>query len=89
MIQDLSILSLKLLFLIKILLQKARQNFCYSICFILTIIDLKMIIRELFGPTNLTKDKTLCIYKLLMIIMIIKNNDLVFTAFQVMFPDFK
>ena len=40
-----------------------------------------MVIRELFGPTDLTKAQTLYIYELLEIIMLSKNEDLIFTTF--------
>ena len=82
--EDLSILSLKIFFfieLIKTLLRKAKQCVYYSICFILTIINLKIVTQELFGLTDLTRAKTFYIYKLSEVIIVSKNKELVFAAF--------
>ena len=40
-----------------------------------------MIIRKLLGPTNLTRAQTLSLLKLPKIIIVSKNQDLVFAAF--------
>ena len=78
--EDLSVLSLELFFLIEASLKKARKCVCYCICFTLTIIDLKIVIIDLLGPTNLIKAQILYIYKLLKVIIVNKNEELAFVV---------
>ena len=52
-----------------------------TICFILTIIDLKMVYKELLGLAKLTKAQNLYIYKLTKVIMVSKNKYFVFVVF--------
>ena len=63
------------------LLKKAKDCVCYSICFILIIIDLKIVMKKLLSLIDLTKAQTICIHDLSEIIMVNKNKNLVFTAF--------
>ena len=79
--EDSSVFSSKLFFLIKAHLKKAKQRVCLSIYFILIIIDLKIIIRVLMVPIDLTKAQTPYIYKLLKVIIVNKNKNLLFAAF--------
>ena len=71
----------RLFSLLTLFFKKARQSVCYSICFILIIIDSKMGIKKLLDLVNLTKAQTLSIHKLSYVIMISNNKDLVFAAF--------
>ena len=79
--ENLNILNLKLFFLIKTPLKKARQCVYYFICFTLTMIGLKMVTRELFSPTDWAKAQTLYIYKLSEFIIVSKKKNLVFATF--------
>ena len=79
--EDLGVLSLKLFFLIMAPLREARKGVCSSVCLALTIIDLKMIPRELLGSPNLARAQTLCIHKLTKVIMVGKHQNFVLTAF--------
>lgn len=49
----------------------------------LVIIDTKTVSRKFLSLINLPKAKTLSIHKLLKVVVIIKNKDLIFIAFQV------
>ena len=79
--KNLIVLSSELFFFIKAPLQKEIQCVCYFICFILIIIDFKMVIKELLGSTDLKKSQVLCIHKLLEVIMVGKNKNPMFVAF--------
>ena len=78
---NLSTLGLKLIFFFNTSLRKTRKYVCSSICFTLTIIDLKMVMKELLGSADLTKAQILCIHELLVVIMVSKNENLIFVAF--------
>lgn len=45
-----------------------------------------MVLKELLSSANLAKTQTLCIHKIIEILIISKNQDLVFAAFQVVAP---
>ncbi len=62
-------------------LRKARQSISRSISLSLIIIDLKVVLRELLGPADLTRAQTLCINELAEVIIVSNNEDLVFAAF--------
>ena len=62
-------------------LGEVRQRVCNSVGFSLVIIDLKIILRELLGPPDLTKTQVLCIYKLMKIVVVSKDKDLIFVTF--------
>ncbi len=68
---------------------EARQGICRSISLSLTIIDLEVISRELLGPVNLTRAQAFCIYESTEVIIVSKDEDLVFAAFQVVAPSLK
>ena len=77
--EDLSIFSSKLFFLIEALLKKARQCICCFIRFTLPIIDIKIVTRELFSPIHLITAQILYIHELSKVIMVKKNKKLVFS----------
>ena len=79
--KNLSVLGSKLFFLIQAFLKEMRECICNSICFTLTIIDLKMVIRELLGSAKLTRAQTFCIHELLEVIIVSENKDFMFAAF--------
>ncbi len=70
-------------------LGEARQSISHSISLSLTIIDLEVVLRELLGPTDLTRAQAFRIHKLTEVIMVSKDNDFVFAAFQVVAPSLK
>ena len=79
---NLSILISECFFLSLVSLREARQRISHSISFFLTIIDLKMVLREFLGLADLTRAQVFYIYKLTKIIIISKNEHLIFVAFQ-------
>ena len=79
--KNLSVLSSKLFFLIQASLKETRKCICSSIRFTLTIIDLKMVTRELLGPADLTRAQTFRINELSEVIMVSENENFVFAAF--------
>ncbi len=87
--KNLGVLISKSLFLGLASLGEARQGISRNISLSLTIIDLEVVSRELLGPADLTRAQTFRIYKLMEIIMVSKDKDLVFAAFQVVVPSFK
>lgn len=58
-------------------------------CFILLVIDLKVISKELLNPIKLWKAQVLYINKLSNVIIIYKSKNSMLTAFQVVFLFFK
>ena len=78
---DSSVVSSKLVFFSDIFLKKIKEGVCSSIHFTLTIINSKIVTRELLCLVNLTRAQTLCIYKLLKVIIVCKNGNLVFAVF--------
>ena len=70
-------------------LREARHSISRNIYFFIIKIDLKVISRELLSLANLTRSHILDIYKLTMIIIINKDKDLIFIAFQVVALSFK
>ncbi len=70
-------------------LGEVRQGISRSICLSLTIIDSEVVSRELLGPTDLTRAQAFCIHESTEVIMVSKDEDFVFTAFQVVAPSLK
>ncbi len=89
MIKNLGVLISESLFLGLVFLGEARQGISRSISLILTIIDSKVVLRELLGPADLTRAQVFCIYESTEVIIVSKDEDLVFAAFQVVAPSFK
>ena len=61
--KNVSVLSLKLFFFLLVSLRKTKQYIGSLICLALTIIDTKMILRKLLGPTDLPGAQTLYIHE--------------------------
>ena len=64
-------------------LGETRKGISHSISLFLTIINLKVVLRKLLGQADMTRAQALCIHVLTKIIMVNKNRELVFAAFQV------
>lgn len=86
--KNISILILKYFFLSLILLWESRHGISCNISLSLTIVNLKIVTKELLGLTDLTKAQVLCIYELMEVVIINEDKDLVFIAFQVMILSF-
>ena len=84
--KNFAIFSSELIFLILAFLEKFRQKICRRICLILAIIDLKVVLRKLLSPANLSGAQTLCIYKTTEIVIVCKDKNLMLVAFQVVAP---
>ncbi len=81
--KNLGILIFESFFLSLTSLREARQSISYRITFFLTIINLEVVSRDLVGSTDLTKAQALDIHKSTEVVIVSKNKDLVFVAFQV------
>ncbi len=70
-------------------LGEARQGISHSISLSLIIIDSKVVSKELLGPADLTRAQAFRIYESTQIIIVSKDEDLVFVAFQNVAPSLK
>ena len=84
--KNLAILSLELIFLILASLRKPRQSICSCICFVLTLVDLKMVSRELLGLADLSGAQSLCIHETTKVVLVCEDEYLVLTTFQLVMP---
>ena len=84
--KDLAILSSELIFLILVSLQKPQQSICSCICFALAVVNLKMVLRELLGPADLSGAQTLRINKATKVVVVCKDKYLVLATFQIVMP---
>ncbi len=89
MMKNLGVLISESLFLGLASLGEARQGICRSISLSLIIIDSEVVSRELLGPADLTRAQAFRIHESAEVIMVNKNEDLVFAAFQVVAPSLK
>ncbi len=89
MIKNLSIFISERFFLGLASLGEARQSISRSISFSLTIIDSEVVSREFLGPADLTRAQGFCIQELTEVIMVSRDKNLVFAAFQVVVPSLK
>ncbi len=79
--KNLGVLISESLFLGLASLGEARQGIRQSISFFLTIIDSEVVSRKLLGPADLTRAQTFCIHESTKVIIVSKDEDLVFIAF--------
>ncbi len=87
--KNLRVLISESLFLGLASLGEARQGISHSISFSLTIIDLKVVSRELLAPADLTRAQAFCIHESTEVIIVSKDEDLIFAALQVVAPSLK
>ncbi len=87
--KNLSILISEHFFLSLASLGEARQSISRSISFSLTIIDLEVVLKELLGPADLTRAQAFYIHESTEVIMVSKDENLVFVVFQVVAPSLK
>lgn len=76
-----SILISECFFLNLASLQEVKQGISSSICFVLTVINLKMVSRELLDPADLLKAQALSIHEIAKVVIIGKDKDFIFAAF--------
>lgn len=81
MVKNLSILILERFFLDLASLGEVRKSISRSISFSLIIIDLKVVSKELLGSMDLEKAQAFYIHKLIDVIIVSKDKDLIFAAF--------
>ncbi len=67
-------------------LWEAKQSIGRSISFLLTIIDLEIVSRELLGLVDLTRVQAFYIYQSTEVVIVINDKNLVFATLQVMAP---
>ncbi len=87
--ENLSILISERFFLALAFLGEARQSISRNISFSLTIIDLEVVLGELLGPADLMRAQAFRIHESTEVIMVSKDEDLVFAIFQVVAPSLK
>ena len=87
--KNLSILIFECFFFSLASFEEAKQSISLSISFFLIIIDLKVVSREFLGPTDLAKAQIFLIHKLTKVVIVSKDEDLVFAAFQVVASSLK
>ncbi len=84
--RDYGILIFESFFLGLASLGEGRQDISYSMSLSLTIIDSKVISRELLGPADLTRAQAFCIHESTEVIMVNQDEDLIFADLQVVAP---
>ncbi len=87
--ENLGVLISESLFLSLAFLKKAKQGVSRNISFFLAIIGLEVVSRELLSLADLTRAQVFHIHKSTEVIMVSKDKDLVFAAFQVEAPSHK
>ena len=81
--QDLDVLDLEGFFLFCTLLKVSKQDINYFIYLALTIIDLKVVIREFLSPANLFGAQTFYVHKPIEVIIVDEYENLMFAVFQI------
>ena len=81
MMKNLAILSSELSFFILAFLEKPPQSIYSCIHLAQAIIDSEMVLRKLFGPTDLSEAQTFCIHETTEVIVVHKNENLMLVAF--------
>ncbi len=84
--KNLSILSSKVFFLALTSLREAGKSVSSSVCLVLAIIDPEVVSRELLSSPNLSRAQALRIHESPEVVVVRKNEDLVFAAFWVVGP---
>lgn len=85
-VQYLDIFGLEICFCFCILLAVLRQSINSYICFFLLIINSKMIPRQLLSLTNLSSTR---IYEAMQIVVVCRNEHIMFAIFGIMLPCIK
>ena len=80
-VQNLDVLCLESLFLRSTLLKASRQGISSSVSFVLTIIDSKVVAREILGLADLFGAQTLRLYKPTQVVVVGEYEHLVLRPF--------
>ena len=82
MVEDFDVFKLEGFFLLYTLLKISRKNINSSICLTLTIINSEVpIVKIVLNTANLSKAQTLCVYKLLEVVVVSKHKNFILEAF--------
>ena len=79
--KDSAILSSELILFILTSLRKPRQNICSCICFVLVVVDSKMVLGELLGPADLFGAQTFRVHEMIKVVVVCEDEHLVFATF--------
>ena len=79
--EDLDVLDAEGVFLFCTLLGVLRQGISNFVSLALTIIDSEVVTREFLGPTDLPEAQTLCVHESTKVVVVCKDEDLVFAIF--------
>ena len=81
--KDSAILSSEFILLILASLRKSRQSICSCIYFALMVVDSKIVLRELLGPTDLSGAQIFCIHEAIKIVVVCEDEHLVLATFKI------
>lgn len=84
--KNFGVFSSKTFFFLLTLLRVMRQDINSCIYVTLVVINLKMIMRQLLCLPNLTKTNTFCVHKTRKVVVIGKDKNLMFAAFEIVPP---
>ncbi len=84
--EDLRVFISESFFLDLTSLEEVRQGISCNISLSLIIIDLEVVLRDFLGPIDLVRVQVFYIHELTEVIIVDKDKDLVFAAFQVVTP---
>ena len=87
--KDSTIFGLEYIFFILVFLKKPWQSIYSYIFLALAIINLKIVLRKLLSLTDLLRAQTLWIHETTKVIVVHKNENLIFVIFQVVAPSFE
>ena len=80
-VQNLDVLHPKGLFLLSTPLKVLKQGIGSSVSLALTIVDLKVVTRELLGPADLSGAQTLCVYQPAKVVVVGEYEHFMLAAF--------
>ena len=84
--KNLSVFNLECFFLGWAYLREVRHSISCCIGFFLTLINSKIVSKELLGLADLTRAQVFCIHELTEVIIVNKDKDLIIVVFQIIAP---
>ena len=84
--QNFDVFDTEGLFLFCILLKVLRQSIGSSVSLALTIVDLKVVVKEFLGPADLSGAQVLCLYKPTEVVVVDEYKHLMLRPFKVVLP---
>lgn len=79
--KDSSVFYLKKFFFFLVSRKIIKQSVYSYICFTIAIINLEIITKTFWGPSNLFEIKVFCIYKLFKVVVVSKNEDYIVATY--------